>query len=621
MLLLVPQKKILNAYLLSVCFVFFAVASSAGQYQIPHQKRSVKIGERNSASGYSKDSLTYFSQQKTTTLDAMDSLYRNGTRLMQERDLESAGDCYTKGLEMAKKEQDSLYVGRFYNGLAAVEQHKKEIESALLLYHKSLDYLREEQYPSETAKIYANLGALYAGLEDFSNAQKYLERALALSTDANVLKLQIMTNLSALYFDMGDLDNGESLVLETIQLAEALGNDYVISVLYTNLSKIYSENQRWEEAIKAGEKALDIKNRIQQGSPLATLNNVGHAYQMSGQYDKALLYYKKALPIAIGDERILVLTNLKNTAREMGDYSAALSYFEDLESVKDSIALMNLKAQISDITEKYETNKKQQHIDNLQAENELQRQLIKQQQLLAFGALAILMLFAGLIYIWQKQLRTKQALDRSSLQQRFLLSQLNPHFIFNALQSVQHYIYKNDTKKSMEYLNRFGKLIRAVLESSDQEFISLEEEVQMLLDFLSLHQLNSNDTFDFEIILGDNLDLEGTCIPVMLIQPFVENAIVHGIKGRKGGLIEVRFEIENNILKTEILDNGSGINHGSNKADKALHRSMGREIINNRIKEYNSTHKDKIMISYFAYCDDPDFPGTKVLLEIPLEKV
>ncbi|MFD2034985.1 tetratricopeptide repeat protein [Belliella marina] len=549
-----------------------------------------------------------------STQDLLDSLYRHGSKLMQERKFEEASLHYASGLSLATKTQDSLYIGRFYNGMGAVAQYEHAPEKAIEMYHKSMLYIKEDRYPEEVSKVYINLGALYAGSKDFPNARTYLEKALGMLEESSEVRLHVMTNLVAMYFDLGDYSEGEKLAKEAIPMAEERGNQFVLSALYTNLSKIYSEDSRWELAIEAGKKALSIKESTQQGKPLAALNNIGHAYQMSGQYQKAEEYYHEALGYAEGEEKLPILINLKNTATKQGDFRRALGYLEDYSHIDDSLSQLHLKAQIAEITEKYEANKKQQQIDILQAENELQEQLIRQQRILAIGVSVLVLLLGGLVYIWFKQVRTKQALDRTALQQRFLRSQLNPHFIFNALQSVQNFIYKNDGKKSMEYLNSFSKLIRTVLETSDQEEISLAEEIQMTKDFLRLHQLNANNSFAYDVSTRNIDDLDGVFIPVMLVQPFVENAIVHGIKNRMDGLINVYFEIEESHLIAEITDNGNGIRASKSQA----HRSMGKEIINKRIQAYNTSHKEKITISYSACCEDADFPGTKVRIAIPL---
>ncbi|MGS2740326.1 tetratricopeptide repeat-containing sensor histidine kinase [Sinomicrobium sp. M5D2P17] len=539
---------------------------------------------------------------------------------MQKRELDSAEQCYRKGLSVAQKFRDSLYTGRFHNGLGSVLQVRKEYDKALDHYHKGLGYLDRDRYPSDIGKVYVNLGALYAGLKDFDEAQKYLESALDILDEENVLRLHVMGNLAALYLDRGKWDASEAIILKGIPLAEKLRQEYVRSVLYTNLSNIHTEKEQWEKAIAAGELALRIKDSLSVGNPAAAYNNLGRAYEMSGRYDMANTYYGKALEQATGEDRTLVLQNLKSVAKKQKDFSAALDYAEERDKLRDSLQKLDYKGKVAELTEKYESGQKQARIDYLQAEGRLQEKLIDRQRVLVGISLALLLLFVVLVYIGIKQNRTRQALEKSRIQQRFLLAQLNPHFIFNALQTVQNFIYRNETEISVEYLGSFGRLIRAVLESSDKETISLEEEVEMMHNFLHLQQLNYDHSFKFEITtdLAENKD---SCyIPVMLLQPFVENAVIHGVKDVPEGEIRINIKSKEtgNRLQVEISDNGRGMDLEQKQRADVLHRSMGMEIVNKRIREFNRAGEKKIRLEIYPYREHPDFPGTRVILSLPV---
>ncbi|KEO75661.1 tetratricopeptide repeat protein [Anditalea andensis] len=611
--LLTARKAILYLGLLSLChYSLFAQPPKRRALVAPGRIMGAKMPGQDTFPPQNKPAQTLNPAEESNRY-LLDSFYTEGTKLLHGGKLEEAESHYASGLTLSQKLADSLYVGRFYNGMGAVFQYGHMPDKAIAMYHQSLVYIQEQQNPEEVSKVYINLGALYAGMKDFQNASMYFKKALGLLEESSTVRLHVMTNLVALSLDLGDYAQGEQLAKTAIHLAEKLGSQAILSTLYTNLSKIYAEDSRWEMAIDAGHKALAIKENTQQGRPLAALNNIGHAYHMSGQYVKAEQYYHEALAHAMGEEKLPILLNLKNTASNQQDYGRALGYLEQHTQISDSLSQLHLKEQIAEITEKYEANKKQQQIDVLQAENELQEQLIRQQRIVAIGIAAFVLLLGSLIYLWQQQQRTKQALDRAALQQRFLRAQLNPHFIFNALQSIQHFIYKNDGEKSMEYLNSFSKLIRTVLETSDREEIPLSEEVQMTKDFLRLHQLNSGDTFEYHLTLHHIDDPDSIFIPVMLIQPFVENAIVHGIKNRANGMISLHFEIRETYLIAEITDNGKGIQIEKPQA----HRSMGKQIINKRIQTYNASHNQKISIEYSHSRPDPEFPGTKVCISIP----
>ena len=171
-----------------------------------------------------------------------------------------------------------------------------------------------------------------------------------------------------------------------------------------------------------------------------------------------------------------------------------------------------------------------------------------------------------------------------NLQQKALQLQMNPHFVFNALNSIQGLIAKEDNKKARRYLQQFSSMMRSVLNQSREEKISLDDEIAYLKSYLSLEQMANNDSFDFDIIAHPNLE-DGINIPTMIVQPFIENAILHGVKGLKErrGKISVQFAQEGDKLKCTISDNGLGRKEAAlNKV--STHKSVAIDVVNERLK-------------------------------------
>ncbi|SFW43156.1 Tetratricopeptide repeat-containing protein [Sinomicrobium oceani] len=561
----------------------------------------------------------FFPQQQKAGTGILDSLFRSGAAYMRQSVPDSAARQYTKGLSLARELGDSAYIGRFYNGLGSVWQIRKAYDKALEHYHEGLKYLDEHRNTSDVAKAYVNLGALYGALKDFDNGREYLENALKILDDESVLRLHVMGNLAAMYLDNDEPVASEEMALSAIPLAEKLGQDYVLSVLYTNLSKIYSDREDWAQAISAGELALDIKDSLQVGNTVAAYNNLGRAYEMSGRYTPAGTYYKKALQQATGEDRALVLQNLKSVAKRQKNYAAALEYAEARDVLRDSLQALDYKGKVAELTEKYESEQKQAKIEYLQAEGQLQDKLIGRQRILTIVSLTLLVLFGVLVYVWNTQNRTRQALEKSKLRQRFLLAQLNPHFIFNALQTVQNFIYMKDAETSASYLGSFGKLIRFVLESSDRDTIALEEEMEMLRNFLYLQQLHYDNSFTYAVSSDYETEAETIRIPVMLVQPFVENAVIHGIQDVPGGHIKVTFRAaDEKTMCVEIEDNGSGFFPQEKGKANAMHRSMGMDIQKGRIREFNSEHKRDITVEISPAHPEQEYPGTRVVIRVPV---
>lgn len=173
--------------------------------------------------------------------------------------------------------------------------------------------------------------------------------------------------------------------------------------------------------------------------------------------------------------------------------------------------------------------------------------------------------------------------DMQKLEKAALRKQMNPHFIFNSLNSIQAFIMENKKNNAMEYLAMFARLIRMILNAANEEYITIDDEVQLLKHYLHLEKLRFNERFDFDITIGEGIDPLRTSIPSMLIQPIAENAVVHGMKKKQsGGKILIKFKGLDNQIQVDVLDNGPGFK--TQVQTTALHKSLGMEITRERLK-------------------------------------
>jgi sensor histidine kinase YesM len=200
---------------------------------------------------------------------------------------------------------------------------------------------------------------------------------------------------------------------------------------------------------------------------------------------------------------------------------------------------------------------------------------------------------------------------------------MNPHFIFNSLSGIHHFILHEPPSKAASYLTRFSKLIRAILRSSIEDYISLSEERSTIENYLELQKIRFPDKFSFTVEMDEALDPENTFIPCMIIQPFVENAIEHGIKHLNAeGQISVRFSRKNTMVLIEVKDDGIGRTKAREytlNQDKD-HQSLSTSLILERINSLNKTLKQKITLDIRDLVNDQGEPaGTEVTLLVPLQ--
>jgi LytS/YehU family sensor histidine kinase len=211
----------------------------------------------------------------------------------------------------------------------------------------------------------------------------------------------------------------------------------------------------------------------------------------------------------------------------------------------------------------------------------------------------------------------------SALEQRLLLSQMNPHFVFNSLTAIQSYIFRNDAYTAGKYMSSFAKLVRLVLENSREEQIPISKEIETLRYYLLLQELRFEGKFDYNIDVDPDIAVDQITVPPMLAQPFIENAIEHGIihLSRKG-LITIRFILKGSALIIEIEDNGIGIEKSSQHSQHKWneHQSLATKITKERIKNIKSSSKIEVKMEIIDLSENSDLQqkGTIIRFTLPV---
>jgi sensor histidine kinase YesM len=233
--------------------------------------------------------------------------------------------------------------------------------------------------------------------------------------------------------------------------------------------------------------------------------------------------------------------------------------------------------------------------------------------------LIILIILLAIVLIRQNRLRNNH---RTLLfQQRLLRTQMNPHFLFNSLTSIQHYIINKDPTLASDYLGRFSKLVRQILNNSAQEYILLEDEISSIKNYLELQKLRFHNMFDYSIEIGEMIDEESVLVPPMLAQPFIENAIEHGFKNKEDkGHLKISFRLNGNMIRVIIDDNGVGRKKAQKISEEQNrgHRSMSTTITRERLQVLKRRAHSKIHLEISDLKDENEnVTGTSVIFDMP----
>jgi LytS/YehU family sensor histidine kinase len=263
-----------------------------------------------------------------------------------------------------------------------------------------------------------------------------------------------------------------------------------------------------------------------------------------------------------------------------------------------------------------------------EAESETQKQKFIMNSIAGGSGLLVVFAIFGFVFYKrkrdaeQKQKETKLHLNVSEMEMKALRSQMNPHFVFNALQSIQTFLIRNKSEDANHYLLKFSKLMRAVLENSLHSEVPLKDDMQALELYMQLESIRLKYPFTYAIHIAEDIDPETDTLPPLILQPFVENAIWHGLQYKSGpGHITIHISREHNVLKAVVEDNGIGRSiHNRVVPDVLLKKeSLGMKLTEERLKVLNEVKKTNArfkIIDLFTSENQPS--GTKVELSLPL---
>jgi LytS/YehU family sensor histidine kinase len=306
----------------------------------------------------------------------------------------------------------------------------------------------------------------------------------------------------------------------------------------------------------------------------------------------------------------------------LGELDRAIQIQSSWMNIRDSISSYRRTKDILEVNIRYETERKEQEMATLKEDNLVKEMQITQSKWIVAGLVFVVLtiVLIAIILLRQNKLRNEQR--TLLLQQRLFRLQMNPHFLYNSLASIQNFIIHKNPSEASSFLSKFSKLVRQILNSSATEYISLDEEINSIENYLSLQKIRYRDMFDYSIDKDEAMDTETISLPPMLAQPFIENSIEHGFKNKKSkGLIHINIKQTNGYFILEIEDNGVGRAKAKEqeKTERKDHKSMATTITTDRLEALNKKLRQKI---HFKVIDlrneNGNATGTKVVFEIPL---
>lgn len=534
------------------------------------------------------DETIDYARQKGDTLAYAQFTYLLGNFLSSLDRYDSSLVYFEKALVIAESIGNKSAEAASINALAVTYANIGRDDLAVEYYRKSLDVARLSKDSTQVLTSYGNLATVHGRLGDADSTMYYADIAYNMSQvfDEPAIKWHAINSLTVGSYLQGRYN-------KAIEYADMLT----------------------QQVRPIGEDGFLITSDLFRSKSLYALGNTSKAFT----YAKSSL--EKAKEYETKTAEIRALEWLVKLTDRAANYKDAFMYQKALTHIQDSLSKIQTNAQIDAMAARYETTQREKDIAALQR---LQVETAKQQKFknyMLFSIIALLVTGILSIYSYQKRRITKERLAQQKAKNKLLQAQMNPHFLFNALFSIQLFmINKGQGMNALEYLGKFAKLMRRILENSRKDLVSLEDEMSTLRHYLDLQKVRFDNRFDYKLTANVAEATDELMIPPMFAQPFIENSLEHGIVDRDDGLIEITFEQIGEKLKFMVSDNGIGLTKSLSMKKKDVHESMATKITKDRIELLRKQLKKNITFNIKdRFNDTSEVIGTQVIFELPID--
>jgi two-component system sensor histidine kinase YesM len=575
---------------------------------------------------------------------AQDSLYKS--KSMPASKISKVSKDLKKSLEV----NDEGQIAQNYERLANEFLNKSDNAKAEEYFKKAIISYTKLKLTDDVTRVTRSLAKVQESQKDYKSAIKNYEVAGEISEDKSLEKINsndanrlrsaaspvaqegyVNSNIkllkkenkeeevSAAYVQKAEnslKQKNKEVAIESYNqaLAYAKGKPAAIIKINNEIAKVYASDNQFEKAIDINEKLLaEAKTKKDFNTQIKQLQSLSSLYFKKEEPNKAITALKEAFDLALqkgnsaeAKKSLISLTQYYNgkgnNKESLALYDQFLQNFEQL--VQSDSTLIDTKAfQVSE-----------DKIRQLEKEKSLKDELITKTNSFNYfllGSIGLLLV----LFLWIVKTLFSIKTKNKEIALQSLRREMNPHFIFNSLNSVNQFISENKELEANKYLTSYSNLMRNTMENSNKDFITLDNELEQLKKYLELEHLRFQDKFDFKISVDPELDAERTMVPNMIMQPHLENAIWHGLRYLDAkGLLQLQVQLTNGKVVIRIDDNGIGLTKSEElkTSNQKVHESRGMSNTKERIGLLNELYKKNITFQIF----EKAFPETGTVVEI-----
>ena len=550
---------------------------------------------------------------------------------------------YLKEAESLLEETNELYLrARIYNKLGIAYKKLDLVGPSLNYLNKTIDLTEKE--PGDNFKLkkiianaHKNTGEILTSLRQYDLAIIAFNKAIRINKEQeNHFFLAI--NYQELAYAKEQLGLLNEALIDYNKAAFIYENTFESelgkAIIYSCIGELYLAKGMYKEAMVILKDAAKRAEKTDDKLHIADIYmNLGKSQSFTGQINLAKTNILKGIKMSeVGSESLEVrmFENKINAIKVLSDiyqseknFEAALKLYKTADSLKNRGSDKRNVSYLNGLLLKYENETKLNLVKALKSKEVLSASTQTNVALTVLLSVIAVLLITVLLFIFHRQQQSNQEKKILALEQNMLKSQMNPHFIFNSLNSIKQYIIGNEIENAVYYLNKFAKLIRKILDTSNKKDISLAEELETMTTYMTIENMRFSNEIDFKINVADDIDSKKIRVPSLILQPFIENSLWHGLSSKLSDK-KIIIDIKNTIpdyVSISITDNGVGrkISKERKLKETFKRRSVGIEITKERLfsfaKRFNRSFELKIEDLY----DEQNVAsGTKIILNIPV---
>ncbi len=529
------------------------------------------------------------------------SLNRLGTIHRRRSRMDSALKCHDRARQLTEQSRDTLGQVVSLNSRGIVFRHGNRVSEGIDAHQAAI------------------------GLAVAARPNREISRAIAIAHDSR----------GRLHMTLEQYDLAEQEFLKSMAIEREIGSTRGLAINHYNLGNVHERRGKLDKALAQYRTALTLNEQI--NSTLGRgINNIGMARVLTrqGSYGMALRYAREALPIVeehkddyytttaeLAYADVLIETNNLSSARphldralqiansrgyideqgqtylllskleeRQGNTAEAFTYYRLAKELDEQVLTEKNQRYVSTLSAQYDSELKEAEIARLAQENELVRERARRTQRNFLMLVVLLVLVALILFILYRQRKLVLQRDLVRLEQQRLASQMNPHFLFNALNSVKSYLILNQGDTAIAYLSKFARLMRRILSSTIDEEVPLLEEIENSRLYVAVENARFDGEIDFRVHVDPRVDTDFITVPPLMLQPFLENALWHGLRMKQGQkILELEARVDDADQLT-LLVRDNGIGRAAAKGETTEHayqrRSVGLDITRQRLKHF-----------------------------------